>query len=94
MSPDPAPLPDTQSEAMSLLLSYLTSSRWKDAWRVWRGCRHLWDTVYTLGAMGCMQGSVNWSQAQQDTEDLTHILNVYCRHLADTREGEDSCCGL
>ena len=44
-------------------------------------------TVYTLG-MGCMQGS--WSRAQQDTQDLTHILKMYYRHLADTREGEDS----
>merc|ERR1719318_1187443 len=32
---------------MSLLLSHLTSSRWKDAWRVWRGCRQLWDTFFT-----------------------------------------------
>jgi len=87
MSPDPTTLPDTQSEAISLLLSHLTSGRWKDVWRVWRGCRQLWDTVYTLGTMGCMQGSMNWSQAQQDTEDLTHILNVYCRHLANSREG-------
>merc|ERR1712013_772755 len=84
MSPDPAPLPETQAEAISLILSHLTGGRWKDAWR---GCRQLWDTVYTLGTMGCMQGSVNWSQAQQDTEDLTHILNIYCRHLADSREG-------
>merc|ERR1712142_711685 len=86
MSPDPAPLPETQAEATSLLLSHLTGGRWKDTWRVWRGCRQLWDTVYTLDP-GCMQGSVNWSQAQQDTEDLTHILNIYCRHLADSREG-------
>lgn len=58
---------------------------------VWRGCRQLWDVVYTLG-MGCVQGSVGWSKTQQDTEDLTHINNTYCMHLADTGEGEDSGC--
>ena len=92
MSPDPvssqppvtSPLPETRSEAMSLLISHLTSERWKEVWRLWRGCRNLWDSVYTLG---CEAGSLNWSQAHQDTEDLTHILNIYCRHLADTREG-------
>jgi len=84
MSPDPAPLPETQSEAMSLILSHLNSGRWKDVWKVWRGCRQLWDSVYTLG---CVPGSISWSQAHQDTEDLTQILNIYCRHLADGREG-------
>merc|ERR1712142_162749 len=84
MSPDPAPLPETQSEAMSLILSHLNSGRWKDVWKVWRGCRQLWDSVYTLG---CVPGSISWSQAHQDTEDPTQILNIYCRHLADGREG-------
>ena len=97
MSPSPAPaasqpeasrsepLPETRSEAVSLLISHLTSHKWKEVWRLWRGCRELWDSVYSLG---CGEGSLQWSQAQQDTEDLTHILNIYCRHLADTRDGE------
>ena len=96
MSPDPAPppsqptsgsepLPETRSEAGILLISHLTNQRWKEVWEVWRGCRNLWESVYTLG---CGEGSLQWSQAQQDTEDLTHILNLYCRHLADTRDGQ------
>merc|ERR1712227_1103414 len=92
MSPDPvstqppiqSPLPETRSEAVSLLISHLNAARWKDVWRLWRGCRNLWDSVYTLG---CEAGSLNWSQTHQDTEDLTHILNIYCRHLADSRDG-------
>jgi len=67
-----------------LLISHLTHQRWKEVWEVWRGCRNLWESVYTLG---CGEGSLQWSQAQQDTEDLTQILNIYCRHLADTRDG-------
>lgn len=98
MSPDPGPsqpplqsrqcpicpMPDTRSEAVSLLIAHLTSEKWKEVWRLWRSCRNLWDSVYTLG---CEAGSLNWSQAHQDTEDLTHILNIYCRHLADSRDG-------
>jgi len=92
MSPDPvstqppiqSPLPETRSEAVSLLISHLNAARWKDVWRLWRGCRNLWDSVYTLG---CEAGSLTWSQTHQDTEDLTHILNIYCRHLADSRDG-------
>jgi len=92
MSPDPvstqppiqSPLPETRSEAVSLLISHLNAARWKEVWRLWRGCRNLWDSVYTLG---CEAGSLNWSQTHQDTEDLTHILNIYCRHLADSRDG-------
>ena len=92
MSPDPgtsqppiqSPMPETRSEAVSLLIAHLTSEKWKEVWRLWRSCRNLWDSVYTLG---CEAGSLNWSQAHQDTEDLTHILNIYCRHLADSRDG-------
>ena len=98
MSPDPAPppsqptsgsepVPETRSEAVILLISHLTNQRWKEVWEVWRGCRNLWESVYTLG---CSEGSLQWSQAQQDTEDLTHILNIYCRHLADTRDGQSA----
>merc|ERR1719334_688889 len=92
MSPDPAsfqppltsPMPETKSEAMSMLISHLTSEKWKEVWRLWRGCRNMWDSVYTLG---CDTNSLSWSQDHQDTEDLTHILNIYCRHLADSRDG-------
>merc|ERR1712111_168908 len=92
MSPDPAsfqppltsPMPETKSEAMSMLISHLTSEKWKEVWRLWRGCRNMWDSVYTLG---CDTNSLSWSQDHQDNEDLTHILNIYCRHLADSRDG-------
>ena len=85
MSPDPgtsqppiqSPMPETRSEAVSLLIAHLTSERWKEVWRLWRSCRNLWDTL------GCEAGS----QAHQDTEDLTHILNFYCCHLSDSRDG-------
>merc|ERR1712117_581311 len=76
--------PQTRSEAVALLISHLTQEKWKEVWRLWRECRGLWDSVYTLG---CESNSLTWSQQHQDTEDLTHILNIYCRHLADTREG-------
>ena len=83
-----SPMPDTRletrSEAVSLLIAHLTSESWKEVWRLWRSCRNLWDIVYTLGYEA---GSLNWSQAHQDTEDLTHILNIYGRHLADSRDG-------
>merc|ERR1712183_981408 len=102
MSPDPAPppsqptsgsepLPETRSEAVILLISHLTQQRWKEVWEVWRGCRNLWESVYTLG---CGEGSLQWSQAQQDTEDLTQLLNIYCRHLADTRDGQSAQCSV
>lgn len=52
MSPDPAvssqppvtsPLPETRSEAVSLLIAMMTEEKWKEVWRLWRSCRNLWD---------------------------------------------------
>ena len=47
--PTVARSPQTRSEAVALLISHLTQEKWKEVWRLWRECRGLWDSVYTLG---------------------------------------------
>ena len=66
----------TAEDAECLVVSHLLARRWKAVWGVWRSSR------------GCREGEGGaLSQAEQDLADLTKILDIYCRHLADTREG-------
>ena len=64
---------ETVEDAETLVVSHLLARRWKAVWGVWRSSRE--------------SEGVALSQAEQDLADLTQILDIYCRHLADTREG-------
>lgn len=80
-SPPPAlVLPETQEEVEVVVLGHLSASRWREVWGVWRGTRGLREGEGEEGA--------DLSQAERDLGDLASVLDLYCKHLADTREGE------
>ena len=64
---------ETAEDVETVVVSHLLARRWKAVWGVWRSSRE--------------GEGVALSQAEQDLADLTQILDIYCRHLADTREG-------
>jgi hypothetical protein len=72
--------PVTAEEAEAVVLEQVAAARWKAVWSVWRQSRPL-RTEATSGGL---------SRAEQDLADLGAILDVYCRHLADSREGMDT----
>jgi hypothetical protein len=72
------PVPETAEEAEALVVEHLTSGSWKAVWSVWRQSRGLRTEPEEMQSL---------SLAEKDLADLTAILDAYCRHMADSREG-------
>ena len=72
-------VPETAEEAEALVVEHLTSGSWKAVWSVWRQSRGLRTEPEEMQSL---------SLAEKDLADLTAILDAYCRHMADSREGE------
>jgi len=71
-------VPETAEEAEALVVEHLTSGSWKAVWSVWRQSRGLRTEPEEMQSL---------SLAEKDLADLTAILDAYCRHMADSREG-------
>ena len=72
-------VPETAEEAEALIVEHLISGRWKAVWSVWRQSRGLRTEPEEMQSL---------SLAEKDLADLTAILDAYCKHMADSREGE------
>ena len=72
-------VPETAEEAEALVVEHLTSGSWKAVWSVWRQSRGLRAEPEEMQSL---------SLAEKDLADLTAILDAYCKHMADSREGE------
>lgn len=70
-------MPETAEEAEAMVVERVAAGRWKAVWGVWRGTR---------GLRGALEEGL--SPAERDLADLTTVLDTYCRHLAQSREGE------
>ena len=75
-------VPDTAEEAETLVVELLTAGRWKAVWSVWRQSRGLRTEPEEMQSL---------SLAEKDLADLTAILDAYCKHMADSREGVNQC---
>ena len=73
-------IPETAEEAEAQVVEHLTAGRWKAVWSVWRQSRSLRSEPEELQSL---------SLAEKDLADLTAILDTYCKHMADSREGEN-----
>jgi len=71
-------IPETAEEAEAQIVEHLTAGRWKAVWSVWRQSRSLRSESEELQSL---------SLAEKDLADLTAILDTYCKHMADSREG-------
>jgi len=71
-------VPETAEEAEALVVEHLTSGSWKAVWSVWRQSRGLRAEPEEMQSL---------SLAEKDLADLTAILDAYCKHMADSREG-------
>jgi len=71
-------VPETAEEAEALIVEHLISGSWKAVWSVWRQSRGLRTEPEEMQSL---------SQAEKDLADLTAILDAYCKHIADSREG-------
>ena len=72
-------VPETAEEAEALVVEHLTAGSWKAVWSVWRQSRGLRTEPEEMQSL---------SLAEKDLADLTGILDAYCKHMADSREGE------
>ena len=72
-------VPETAEEAEALVVEHLTAGSWKAVWSVWRQSRGLRTEPEEMQSL---------SLAEKDLADLTAILDAYCKHMADSREGE------
>ena len=72
-------MPETAEEAEALVVEHLTAGSWKAVWSVWRQSRGLRTEPEEMQSL---------SLAEKDLADLTAILDAYCKHMADSREGE------
>lgn len=70
----PAPLPSSGAEATELLVDLLEGEDWSEVWRIWKESRHL-----LLQEM---------QDLQLDDDQVSEILNIYCKSIAQTKEGE------
>ena len=62
------------------MVEHLTAGRWKAVWSMWRQSRSLRSEPEELQSL---------SLAEKDLADLTAILDTYCKHMADNREGDN-----
>merc|ERR1712032_1637406 len=71
-------VPETAEEAEALVVEHLIAGSWKAVWSVWRQSRGLRTEPEEMQSL---------SLAEKDLADLTGILDAYCKHMADSREG-------